>query len=294
MDSPKKIYCNPSSAQHNIQDILQKIKKERNRPLFALCGTGSIGFSTVDQVYSWKKEIKEVTKEAELDIIIDSPGGNLSACYTIARILCRWCNRWEALVPDVAASGATLICLGSSNIIMSEVAQLSPLDPQVVSKRTGKFFEDERQSPLEAFQATKYMRDFALTALDLFMDFLADRKVNPRLALDTSCRLAVDLAKPILGKIEPYDLGAFALDSKVAIEYCKRIGSPINEEKRTQRNVDPTALVEKYPAHEFVIDMEEAKALNFVVSDPEPAIDQLFTDLRPHLMKPKRFLGLIS
>lgn len=105
--------------------------------------------------------------------------------------------------------------------------------------------------------------------------------------------MATSFIAPILGKIEPYDLGAFSLDSVVAIEYCKRITNPSDKAKKTQRSVDPHTLVEKYPAHEFVIDLEEARALNFNVSEPEAAIDSLFCELRPHL-KVKKFVGTIS
>ncbi len=289
----KKVLFDPPGDYPEFIDILKRIRKERGRALFILASDG-IDYTISNEVNCWRKQIKETASREKFDVLINSPGGDLSQCYVVARLLARCTDNWEALVPDVAASGATLICLGSANIIMSENAQLSPLDPQVISKRREKFFISERQSPLEAFEATRHLRVFSLTSLDLVMRFLLDQRINPRLALETASKFSLSLVEPILNKIEPYDLGAFALDSKVAIEYCKRISNPSNKNKNTQRLVNPKSLVEDYPAHEFVIDLEEAKALNFAVSEPAPVIDELFTDLKPHLASIKTCIGLID
>jgi len=192
--------------------VLQQVRRERQRPLFVLIA-GAIDDGTFEKVYEWRKELKAAGEEDNLDILINSPGGDLNACYRIARLFARSTDSWESLVSDYAASGATLICLGSNNIVMSDAAYLSPLDPQVISKRQGKFFAIERQSPLEAFQAVKYLREFTTTVLDAHMTFLTQRLVSPKTALDTAAMLAVKCVEPIIGKIEPYDLGAFALDA---------------------------------------------------------------------------------
>lgn len=294
-EAPRKIWADPDEEYPELLDILRKLRKERERPLFILLAE-FIDYETCNQVHSWRREVKAAAKDGKLDVLIHSPGGSLSQAYSIARALGRYSNGWEALVPDMAASGATLICLGSSKIVMSESAVLSPLDPQVISKRREKFSETERQSPLEAAQAMRELRRFALTSLDTMMHFLNERKVTPRLALETAGTLSVSMIEPIIGKIDPYDVGAFSLDSKVAVEYCKRVSCPSDGNKKTQRSVDPKALVEDYPAHEFVIDIEEARALGFGVSDPEPAIDVLFDALQPYLdfKKPRNYIGLVA
>jgi len=285
--------CVPPEASGDLTDMFKKIKKERGRPLFVLA-SDYIEDGVCAEIHSWKQELKKVAEGGNLDILVHSLGGDLHACYMVARILSRCLDVWEALVPQYAASGATLIRLGSSKIIMSEIARLSPLDPQVISKRREKFFAGERQSPLEAFQATRHLREFALTSLDLVMRFLLDQDVNPKLALETASNLSMRLVEPILGKIEPYDLGAFSLDSNVAKEYCKRVGSPTNHAKKTQRRVQPRILVEMYPAHEFVIDLEEARALQFEVSEPSSEIGALFDELRPPLSQVKTYLGFVD
>jgi hypothetical protein len=257
--------CDPPIVYAPITEVLHEIRQARNRPLFALIAD-YIDDDTLNEVFSWRKELREAGQGESFDVLIHSPGGKLTASYMLARLLSRFTNKWEALVPQSAGSGATLICLGSSNILMSEIAQLGPLDPQVASKKREKFFATERQSPLEAFEALRYLREFAASSLDALMEVLTDRGIAPQKALETSTSIAADLVKPVLEKIDPYDLGAFSLDSKLALSYCKEVARPSDPNKRTQRKAFYKSIVEDYPAHEFAIDFEEAQALKFVVT----------------------------
>ena len=186
-----------------------------------------------------------------------------------------------------------MICLGSSKILLSDIAQLGPMDPQVISKRPGRFFFLERQSPLEAFQAVTYLRGYSLKVLDAGMTFLAELGVAPQTALDTATTFAIQTVRPIMEKIEPYDLGAFALDSNLATEYCKRVCQPAEGLKKTQRGAKYNALVETYPAHSFVIDKSEAELLGLNVEDPCEELNDLFDEVRPQLRKIRSYIGLV-
>jgi hypothetical protein len=106
--------------------------------------------------------------------------------------------------------------------------------------------------------------------------------------------MAVELSKPVLDKIDPYDLGAFSLDNDLSVNYCRRIATPADPDKRTQRNAKYNELVENYPAHEFVIDVDEAKSLGLSVSVPDEQLDELFAGLRPHLGGLHKCIGLIT
>ena len=285
--------CSPPDACDKATEVLQKIQALRGRRLFVLAVAANIDDDVYEEVCSWREELKEAGSDEKLDVLIHSSGGVLSTCYRIARLLGRSANAWEALVPWIAPSGATLICLGSAHIVMSEVAQLGPIDPQVLSKKHEKFFATERQSPLEAFQALKYLREIGLGSLDATMKFLFARNVAPKPALETSCNFGSHLVQPILGKIDPYDLGAFSLDITLSKHYCARIANPPDAQKKTQRKVIVGDLVERYPAHEFVIDLEEAKALNFNVVEPAAELDALFDEARAVLNDIDQYIGFV-
>ncbi len=289
----RKPACSPPGACDKVSAILQKIEAARGRRLFVLT-TGNIDEDTYEEVCRWRDELREAGSDEKLDVLIHSTGGGLSTCYQIARILGRSANAWEALVPSLGPSGATLISLGSARLVMSEVALLGPIDPQVISKKHEKFFAGERQSPLEAFQALTYLRRVALGSMDVTMAFLMNEKgVAPKLALETSSHFGLHIVQPILARIDPYDIGAFSLDANLAVHYCERIANPADPQKKTQRKVKVRDLVEKYPAHEFVIDLEEAKALNLNVVEPSAELDALFVEASEALNELEQYIGFV-
>jgi len=285
-------FCEPGDLSEPITNIACKIRRELGRPLLILA-TDFIDSEFVDYFYKFRHALADTAKSnksgaPDADILIHSPGGDLNSCYIIARLLGRWLKSWEALVPGYAASGATLVCLGSANIVMSQLAQLGPLDPHE------RFFAGERRSPLEAFRALNELRTMMLDSVDAIVEFLLERKVEPQQALKTASEMTLQLVQPIAAKIDPYDLGVFALDRLMAAEYCKRIAAPQDITKRTQRKVDPQVLVESYPAHDFVIDLEEAKSLNFAVSEATPALEDLFDQIRSLLEQAHLYVGFVQ
>jgi Serine dehydrogenase proteinase len=285
-------FCDPPELCRPISAVAAKIRKQRGRPLLVLV-TEFVDDGIVDRIYAWRKDLCEAarankSKAADIDILIDSPGGDLNSCFIAARLLGRWLNSWEALIPGCASSGATMICLGSSNIVMSQRSQLGPLDPRA------KFFGGERRSPFEAFQALRELRALFLDSLDKIVEFLLERKVASDFALEKAMDGATRLVQPMLAKIEPCEIGIFALNRAMALEYCRRVAAPADEAKKAQRAVDAEALVEAYPAHEFAIDFQEARALNFAVSEATPEMEDLFDELRPLFEEIRQYVGFLS
>jgi Serine dehydrogenase proteinase len=289
---PRKPSCDPEHLYAPITEVLQKVRNKRGNPLFALVAD-RITDDTLKEVFSWRKELREAGKHGSFDVLVHSPGGNLTACYMVARLLSRFANKWEAIVPEIAGSGATLICLGSSNIVMSEIAQLGPLDPQVASKKRERFFVTERQSPLEAFEALRYLREFAVSSLDALMEVLTDKGIAPQKALETAVTIASELVKPVIEKIDPYDLGAFSLDNTLAINYCKEVARHSDSVKQSQRKAYYKSLVQGYPVHEFAIDLVEAQNLKLTVSEPTEDVDDLLDLFRVYATRTETYIGLV-
>lgn len=73
-----------------------------------------------------------------LDVIGDVPkislylytrGGNTLSAWSIVNLIRQFCDDFEVLVPSIAHSAGTLICLGADDIIMTKQATLGPIDP---------------------------------------------------------------------------------------------------------------------------------------------------------------------
>lgn len=283
--------CDPVELGEPIAAVCEKISKLRNRPLLVIAAD-LIDSDLVERFCQLRKALAQTAARKPagqtIDVLISSPGGELNSCFLIARLLGRWMRSWEALVPSYASSGATLICLGSSNIVMSERAQLGPLDPQQ------RLFNADRSSPFESSRGLRELFEFALGCIENGVDFLVERKVSPEKALETALELAIRMVEPIAAKIDPCEVGILAIDSAMAIDYCNRVARPNGVAGNTQREADASALVQELPGHEYAIDADAARALNLKVSDAPPELEDLFDELRPLLAKTSRYLAVVG
>ena len=68
-----------------------------------------------------------------LMVVINSPGGDALAAERIINVCRAYTGgNFEAVVPKMAKSAATMICLGARKIWMSKTSELGPVDPQVL------------------------------------------------------------------------------------------------------------------------------------------------------------------
>lgn len=121
---------------------------------------------------------------------------------------------------------------------------------------------------------------------------ITQQDVAPQTAIQTASQLAVELSRPILEKIDPYDLGSFAQDDAFALDYGKRICHPVDQEIRSQRNALYKELVQRYTAHEFVIDHDEARSLGLEVTRPSDELEDLFEKFRFESLRVSDLIGL--
>lgn len=65
-----------------------------------------------------------------LHVLIASPGGDGETAIRMVRSMQSRCTTLTMLVPDMAKSAATLMCLGADHIVMGPGGDLGPVDPQ--------------------------------------------------------------------------------------------------------------------------------------------------------------------
>lgn len=65
-----------------------------------------------------------------LHVLIASPGGDGETAIRMVRSMQSRCSELTMLVPDMAKSAATLMCLGADHIVMGPGGDLGPVDPQ--------------------------------------------------------------------------------------------------------------------------------------------------------------------
>ncbi|WP_316670269.1 ATP-dependent Clp protease proteolytic subunit [uncultured Propionibacterium sp.] len=68
----------------------------------------------------------------DLHLLLSSPGGDGETALRMVRSLQQRCRELTVIVPDMAKSAATIVCLGAHHILMGPGGDLGPIDPQML------------------------------------------------------------------------------------------------------------------------------------------------------------------
>jgi hypothetical protein len=190
-------------------------------------------------------------------------GGSANSAFRIGRFFQSFYKRFGVLVLSYCKSAGTIITLGAHRFIMSDFAELGPLDVQL-SKRDELW---ERRSGLLLRSALTSLKD---GADDFFRSFMISIKaisrgsVRFKLASELAAEMTKGVFAPIYSQITPEALGEDWQELHVAYEYGKRladVGGLVSEAAINK-------LVHDYPSHDFVIDKQEARTLFSQIEDP--------------------------
>jgi Serine dehydrogenase proteinase len=214
---------------------------------------------------------------AKIALVIDSNGGHAEDAFEIAKVLQRHCGGFIAVVPRHAKSAATLLALGADEIVMGPFGEFGPLDVQIVDPE-----REECISGLDEVQALERLHAFAMSALDQTMLTLCARTSRKVVTmLPHAIRLITQMARPLFDHIDVVRYTQMARSLKVGEEYAwrllsRRLGKA--EATRIARN-----LVENYPIHSFVIDVDEMRAIGLEPTEWEGEQNLLVDSIAQHV-----------
>lgn len=66
----------------------------------------------------------------ELHLLLSTPGGDGEVAVRLVRSMQARCTKLTIIVPDMAKSAGTIMCLGADEILMAPHSDLGPVDPQ--------------------------------------------------------------------------------------------------------------------------------------------------------------------
>lgn len=242
---------------HNAK-FIEEIGKKRGNPIIPLF-VNPINRSTVDNIFNmikspdFTKRRKDCVNPDNIDIIIDSGGGDADAAYHIAKLIHKnFKGQITYIVPRFAKSAATLLVCGGNCIMMGPTSELGPLDPQI-QQESGEYIS------AKSVQST----------LDLIKRYIKED---------------LELATVIASRINPLVLGQYESTLKIAKEYQKELLFLRMFEKTDKNNKIVSNIVKKfaegYTHHGRVIDYEEASGsllkIDFCDSDDWAPIWNLY------------------
>ncbi len=121
--------------------LYQQIEKARKRPLIVYItssrqGPGASGIMSGDMIQEFTKQLMQIPDDKkEIDILIVSNGGDPTVPWRVISMLREKFTKISALLPYAAFSAATLLALGTNEIVMHPFSNLGPVDPQLTYVR---------------------------------------------------------------------------------------------------------------------------------------------------------------
>ena len=195
--------------------------------------------SVVDDVFeNLRTKYKECN--GRLNVIVDSGGGDIDAAYNLAMLFRKYgTEELNFIIPRWAKSAATLLVCAGDSILMTPIAELGPLDPQITEF-----------NPLEG-----RLEQFSPLHIESTLDMIRQEyeKGNEKLADALMRRLQF-----------PLTLGGFVKAHQIAAQYlvkllATRMLSSSKEIAKAEEIAD--RLTKGYANHGFCINVDEVKSI---------------------------------
>jgi len=143
--------------------------------------------------------VAESRENVELDLWLESPGGDAHAAYKLALLLRAHASQLRVVIPDYAKSAATLLTLAADEIYMAPAAELGPLDAQVPHEQEGV--------TISALDVARSLEDLAELAISMALTGGGSILQMTRLSRSESVSAMLDFAakfmQPLVGKLDP-------------------------------------------------------------------------------------------
>jgi len=79
------------------------------------------------------RQLQAIGKTKNIDFLLYSVGGDTMVPWRLVSMIREYCDKFSVLVPYKAHSAATMIALGADEIVMSNLSELSPIDPSAAN-----------------------------------------------------------------------------------------------------------------------------------------------------------------
>lgn len=119
------------------KDLIQQIEKMRNSRVITYITSDRPGPLNAriagDIIPIISKQLREIGKVENIDLFIFSQGGDTMVPWRLVSMIREYCAKFSVLIPYKAHSSATMISLGADEIVMSDLSEISPIDPSTAN-----------------------------------------------------------------------------------------------------------------------------------------------------------------
>lgn len=247
--------------------LLQQIETQRNSKVltYVLNPGAGIADDVVEHLYG---HLRRLGHQPRLDLYLSSMGGATEVPWRIVSLIREFTDHFAVLLPYRAASAATHISLGADEIVMTEIAQLGPVDPS-------------RQHPLlptDPFgPAGQPAQPLSISVQDLrhFIKFVEKEGEDEGVKPEDASAIYVELMR----HVHPLVIGAMEQSYALAKLITKNMLSlhmdPVTDADDIARLADH--LSDDFKSHVYPINRREAREMGLKVEDTtEPLRDAMW------------------
>ncbi|MBZ9571753.1 hypothetical protein KJA15_00205 [Patescibacteria group bacterium] len=222
-----------------------------------------------ENVYRVIKELDKIISKKEetiFHLLLDSPGGNIYSAYKITNIFRSKCNQLITIIPYRAKSAATLMALGSNEIVMGPQSEIGPLDLPMehpILEGIGHLSALDGIRSLELLANKSLIMAFRIGG-EIRQQVELSRKDSIQIALNFS----KDYMKPIMAKFDPWLINMCERSSCIAEEFTVEFLTKYMGKSEKEAYEISDELVRQFPEHSFSISAKRAEdmGLNIIHS----------------------------
>jgi len=119
------------------QELIQQIEKTRGSKVITYVTSDRMGplnaRVAMDIIPIIADQLRSIGKTDNIDLFLYSAGGDTMVPWRLVSMIREHCKKFSVIVPYKAHSAATMISLGADEIVMSELSELSPIDPSTAN-----------------------------------------------------------------------------------------------------------------------------------------------------------------
>ena len=156
-DTRTPLFRANNDARYQRRAIIQTIQDCTGRPLVCYVSGIRCGIDR-DDFIPFGDLLHNVPRGRRMELLLHTPGGSGDAAEKLIRMVRGKAEEANIhiVVPDFAKSAGTLMVLGADVVVMSDMSELGPIDPQMrFADTTGHLRWQSVQSYLDAYEEYK-------------------------------------------------------------------------------------------------------------------------------------------
>jgi hypothetical protein len=222
-----------------------------------------------DAVVYLYEHLRRIGHQPQIDLYLNSRGGQTEVPLTVVSLIREFADRFCVLLPYHAESAATHISLGADEIVMTEIAQLGPVDP---SRRHPLLPKDPFAPPNEPD------RPLAISVQDLrhFVQFIEkEGEENADVKTDNATAIYTELMR----HVHPLVIGGMEQSYALAKLISKQVLATHMDADSDKNEIDrlADAFADDFKSHSYPIHRQAARTLGLKVTDaPSELRDEMW------------------